>query len=416
MKQISRYLEKDQSGSVTLLPEEAEDMWHAYNLIARGDRLRSTTVRRVVSETATGSTDKSSVRITLTIQVEEIDFDTQAAMLRVKGRNIEENKFVKMGAYHTIDLELNRNFTLAKEEWDVISLERIDSACDVTKHADVAAVVVQEGLANVCLVTQNMTIVRQRIETNIPRKRKGSTSMRDKGMEKFFEQILQAIVRHINFEVVKVLIIASPGFVKDALYEYIFANAVRTDNRMILENKSKFMLVHCSSGQKHALTEVLQQPEVQNQLSDTKYAQEVKTLERFYQMLASDPARAFYGFRHVSKASESGAVEILMVTDELFRSADIRTRRQYIDLVERVRSTGGTVLVFSSLHTSGEQLNQLTGVAAICSFPLPDLEEEAEEEEERERRQAAGYIDLDAGLGPTNDEEVGEADDEIGAL
>jgi stalled ribosome rescue protein Dom34 len=29
-------------------------------------------------------------------------------MLRLKGRNVEENQHVKMGAYHTIDLELNR--------------------------------------------------------------------------------------------------------------------------------------------------------------------------------------------------------------------------------------------------------------------------------------------------------------------
>ena len=30
-----------------------------------------------------------------------------------------------MGAYHTLDLELNRKFTLGKLEWDSVSLERI---------------------------------------------------------------------------------------------------------------------------------------------------------------------------------------------------------------------------------------------------------------------------------------------------
>ena len=30
-----------------------------------------------------------------------------------------------MGAYHTIDLELNRKFTLIKEYWDIIALERV---------------------------------------------------------------------------------------------------------------------------------------------------------------------------------------------------------------------------------------------------------------------------------------------------
>jgi len=32
----------------------------------------------------------------LTIQVETIDFDTQACVLRVKGRNVEENEYVKV--------------------------------------------------------------------------------------------------------------------------------------------------------------------------------------------------------------------------------------------------------------------------------------------------------------------------------
>ncbi|KAI8916947.1 hypothetical protein DFJ77DRAFT_429701 [Powellomyces hirtus] len=383
MKLIHKFIEKDRSGNVTLLPEEQEDMWHAYNLIAKDDLLKSTTIRRVVSESTTGSTDKSTVRTVLTIQVESVEFDTQACMLRVAGRNVVENKFVKMGGYHTLDLELNRNFTLTKPEWDVIALERIDDACNIANRADVAAIVLEEGLANLCLVTQNMTIVRQRIEINIPRKRKGSTTNHEKGMARFYDQIYQAILRHVNFEIVKVLIIASPGFVKDSLLQYINATAIRTDNKTIMENRSKFLLVYCSSGQKHALTEVLSQPVVQNQLSDTKYANEVRTLQRFYTVLAHDPDKAFYGFQHVALAADRGAIEVLMVTDELFRSADIPTRRKYIALVEQVRAAGGgsTVLVFSSLHTSGEQLSQLTGVAAILNFPLPEIEEVAEEEE-----------------------------------
>jgi protein pelota len=94
---------------------------------------------------------------------------------------MEENKFVKMGAYHTLDLELHRPFTIEKECWDVIHLERIQDASDVSKRADIAAIVLQEGLAQVCLVTENMTIVKQRIESNVPKKRRGTTTDHDKG-------------------------------------------------------------------------------------------------------------------------------------------------------------------------------------------------------------------------------------------
>jgi len=93
----------------------------------------------------------------------------------------------------------------------------------------------------------------------------------------------------------------------------------KQDIKQLIENKSKFVLIHCSSGHKYALQEVLQDPSVQSQLSDTKYAQEVLTLERFFKMLNDDPDRAFYGWNHVKKAEERGAIGTLMLTDELFR-------------------------------------------------------------------------------------------------
>lgn len=87
---------------------------------------------------------------------------------------------LQMGAYHTIDLEMNRKFTLQKPEWDAIALERIEMATNPARTADIAAVVMAEGLAQVCLITSSMTIVRQRIESTIPRKRKGSASLHEK--------------------------------------------------------------------------------------------------------------------------------------------------------------------------------------------------------------------------------------------
>jgi protein pelota len=69
-----------------------------------------------------------------------------------------------MGAYHTLDLELQRNFTISKQVWDTVVLDRLEEACDPVKQAEVAAVVMQPGLANVCLLTSAMTITRQRID------------------------------------------------------------------------------------------------------------------------------------------------------------------------------------------------------------------------------------------------------------
>jgi len=373
MKLIYRQFEKNGKGHVGLIPEESEDMWHAYNLVSAHDILRSTTIRRVQSESATGSTSSSKVRTTLTIQVESTEFDTQACVLRVKGRNVEENQYVKMGQYHTIDLELNRKFVLTKEEWDVVCIERIDNACDPTKKADVGAIVMQEGIAHVCLVTPSMTLMRAKIEVNIPRKRRGNCTQHDKGLLKFYDQIIQAVLRHFDFEIVKCVLVASPGFVKDQFAEYMFSQAIKLEQKVITENKSKFILVHSSSGFKHSLQEVLSDPAISSRLSDTKATSEVRALQSFYAMLQNEPDRAFYGIDHVERANEMLAIETLMVTDDLFRSTDLTTRKRFVNLVESVRDNNGDAKIFSSLHVSGEQLSLLSGVAAILRFPLPDL-------------------------------------------
>lgn len=172
MKLIHKDLDKKNAGSVTLVAEESEDMWHAYNLISPGDYVRSSTIRRVINESST-ATSTSRVHTTLTVLVKSTDYDLHGSVLRVKGTNIEENQYVKMGAYHTIDLELNRKFTITKAEWDSVAMARIEEACDPVHTADLAAVIMQEGLAHVCLIQASMTTVKAKIEMCIPRKRKG---------------------------------------------------------------------------------------------------------------------------------------------------------------------------------------------------------------------------------------------------
>lgn len=116
-------------------------------------------------------------------------------------------------------------------------------------------------------------------------------------------------------------------------------------------------------------------------MADTTAAEDVKCLENFFTMLHLDQDRAYYGYKHVVKANENMAIETLMITDELFRNQDLATRRKYVDLVESVRENGGQVRLFSSLHVSGEKLSQVSGVAAILRFPMPEIDDPDNDEE-----------------------------------
>ena len=66
-------------------------------------------------------------------------------------------------------------------------------------------------------------------------------------------------------------------------------------------------------------------------------------LNEFFSMMQRDPDRAFYGYKHVLAASQKQAIDVMLVTDALFRSNNVAERRKYSDLVDEVKQAGGSV-------------------------------------------------------------------------
>jgi protein pelota len=385
MKLIRKSLQKDQSGDITLCPEDSEDLWACYNLIRTGDEIQAKSMRKVQKLSKDGEVLKGQSQrklLNLKLKIDKVDFDPAGGSLRIKGQVVEDADDVSAGTFHTFDLELNRNFRLFKDEWDIISLDIIANATDPENKAEVGAVIMQEGLAQICLLTENMTVVRQRIETSVPRKKRGDNSGYEKGIRRFYELVYSTMLRNLTLDKLKAVLIASPGFLARGFYNYIFEQAAATGNKPVLKSKDKFFVTHSSSGHVHSLEEVLKNQDVQKQLADTKYGRETVVLDKFFKMLNDDDSRAWYGPKQVAAAVEKGAVSTLLITDTLFRANDIQTRRHYIELVESVRAGGGEVYQFSSLHSSGEQLDQITGIACILTFPVPELEDIDEDEDE----------------------------------
>mmetsp|Transcript_7038 Transcript_7038/g.21438 ORF Transcript_7038/g.21438 Transcript_7038/m.21438 type:complete len:394 (-) Transcript_7038:513-1694(-) len=373
MKQLSKTIDKNGEGSVKLMATEEEDMWHLYNLISVGNVVKASTIRKVQRQTATGSSESERMKISLTIEIVDVEFDSQGLQLRLKGKNVGENEHVKVGAFHTIEIELHRSFTLYKPKWDAIDLERLATACNPTAEADVAIVVMQEGLAHICVLTRSISTVVARIETSIPRKGVSGVLNRDKAMEKFFDTIYRSMNEKLKLEQLKMIIIASPGFVKDEFFKYMNEEAVRRDNKVLMKAKQKTIVAHCSSGHKHAIHEVLSNPALASRLADTKAVAEIRALNQFFETMNVNPDRVCYGPQHVEYAANMGAVQTLLLTDSLFRNVDVKTREKYVELVDIVKSAGGEVHIFSAMHVTGEQLGEMTGIAAMLRFPLPEL-------------------------------------------
>ncbi|WFD33670.1 Translation factor pelota [Malassezia cuniculi] len=439
MKIVSRHLERDGSGTVALIPEGDEDLYHLYNLIQPGDLVRSSTVRRIQSESSTGSIESHRIRLQLTISVTKLDFEmaggqgmsnsdaplgtisendsassaqstpfssmvlgeageagSSAALsgasqgqptLHLAGRVAEENEHVRTGSFHTLDIEINRKLSIKKELWDAHHLETLEESGEAGNTAEVGAVILGEGRAIVCLLTNNMTIVRQRIHVPMPRKRQGAghggaaSSSAAKLIDRFNGQVYAAVMKLLELPAMRTVILASPAFWRETMYDYLISEATRRGDKLLMgsEAKRKLLKVHTATTHVHALMEVLKSPEVAAQLQNTKFTRETQLMDKFLRTLASDELRAWYGERQVVLAAARGAVGTLLLSDALLRNAHPQRRKQWVELGEQIRSFGGQVVVFSTLHESGRQLNSLGGVAALLTYPLDlDLVEEEE--------------------------------------
>lgn len=406
--------------------------------------MRASTVRRVTSESSTGSTESHRVRLQLSISVSKLDFEmdgggsmsmseTPAPLgsvsapdsgseassaastpfnstvlgeagsstpqtlsgatqghptLHISGRVAEENSHVRTGSFHTLDIEIQRTLTITKERWDQQHLDVLEESGEAGNSAEVGAVILGEGKAIVCLLTNHMTLVRQRIQVSMPRKRAGAGYGAALGgtaklSERFNDQVYNAVMKLLSLPSMRVVLLASPGFWRESMFEFLLSEAVRRNDKVLMgsEGRRKLLKVHCATTHVHSLMDVLKSPEVAAQLQDTKFTRENQVLDKFLRTLSADDLRAWYGERAIVLAASRGAIGTLLLSDAMLRNTHPMRRKQWVDLCEQVKSYGGSVVMFSSLHESGRQLNGLGGVAALLTYPLDlDLVEEEEAE------------------------------------
>lgn len=79
----------------------------------------------------------------------------------------------------------------------------------------VSAPVSSTGHAAICLLSEHMTVIRQRIDVSIPRKRAGAASTHEKAMDKFFGQVYEGVMRHLDYKTLRAVVVASPGFTRE---------------------------------------------------------------------------------------------------------------------------------------------------------------------------------------------------------
>lgn len=347
--------EDEKEGIVEVFPETLDDLWHLSHIIEVGDNASSKTTRRIQDNTGDKLRSDRGVKKTfyLGLDIESISFHLFTGKLRLTGvitRGPED--LIPLGSHHTLEVKLNTPLTIRKDRWPKWAIKRLNQAIDASKKLSAIIVVLEDDTATLGLMRQFGIEYYGPIKGNVSGKRILDKN-RQKNIVKFYEKVIESIVK---FDSIQNIVIAGPGFFKNDFYDYL------KDKHQDLAKIS--IIESTGSGGRNGIAEVLKKGTVEKLTSENRVAIEMAAVNNLLTEIAKNSSKIAYGVRETKKAIELGAVAQLLILDTKVASENMGDD---MDMVENMK---GEVMVISSEHEGGKQLESLGGMAAILRYEI----------------------------------------------
>jgi len=113
---ISKIIDEN---SVSVIPEDSDDLLTLRRIIMEGDRIIGDTTRVIKQEKDFARPDRGErIRIRLSMDVEKLSLDNVLDRLRIKGVIAEStNESVPHGSHHSFIVKIDDAITIFKKKW-----------------------------------------------------------------------------------------------------------------------------------------------------------------------------------------------------------------------------------------------------------------------------------------------------------
>ena len=347
--------EDEKEGIVEVVPETLDDLWHLSHIIEVGDNASSKTTRRIQDNTGDKLRSDRGVKKTfyLGLDIENISFHLFTGKLRLTGvitRGPED--LIPLGSHHTLEVKLNTPLSIKKTRWPKWSIKRLKQAIEASKKLSAIIVVLEDDTATLGLMRQFGIEYYGPIKGSVSGKRIVDKN-RQKNIIQFYEKVVESISK---FDSIQNIVIAGPGFVKNDFYDYLKDNHADLAKISIIESTG--------AGGRNGIAEVLKKGTVEKLTSENRVAQEMGAIENLLEEIGKNSSKVAYGVRETQNAINLGAVGQLLILDTKVAGENMG---EAMDMVENMK---GEVMVISSEHEGGKQLESLGGMAAILRYEI----------------------------------------------
>jgi protein pelota len=349
-------------GFVKVIPETLDDLWHLYNIIYEKDEVYARTSREIKPEEGGYARPKRGKRVPvfLGVKVESVKWDKLLGRLRVHGKICEAPEIVPTGVSHTLNIALNTPVTIVKKEWAKHHLERLDWACKTSEKPVIIIAIDDDGYA---IATTAQYGVEVKAEESIRLPGKLEAEKRANATKEYFRKALNSL-RQIRASTQSPIAIIGVGYVKNDFAKFI-ENEAPDIAKKVVDVKS------VNNGGVAGIYEALRSGVLLKAMKQQRITKETEMVEEVLKRIGKSEKNVAYGFDEVEKAAELGAVEKLLLADQMLREASDEERLMIEDLMKNVERKGGNITVISTEHEAGIKLMALGGIAALLRFALP---------------------------------------------
>ncbi|HWG91420.1 MAG TPA: mRNA surveillance protein pelota [Candidatus Thermoplasmatota archaeon] len=338
-------------GVIRVRPDSLDDLWTLQQLVERGDVAKALTFR-APEEAKTDAARQGKVEkrpMVLGVRVEDVEFHEFANRLRILGIIVEGPQ--DHSQHHTLNIEAHTELEVRKPRWKDHHLQMLKEAVEATAKPLVVLLAIEENEAVVAALRQYGVAKLADIAGHVSGKRYAQDGRADEAA--FFDEVLMAL-RDYRKEG-QPLVVLGPGFAKERFLAYARGKEPEHVKGAAVEATGQAGMTGIHEAIKRGVVDRVQK--------DSRVAKDTHTVERVLEAMAKDDPVA-YGPREVEHALDSGAVELLLVTDRLVRDGKADA------WLTKAKGTGAEAHIVSTSHEAGQKLENLTGVAALLRFRL----------------------------------------------
>ena len=339
--------------SISVIPEESDDLLTLRRIIKIGNRIVGNTTRVIKQEKDYSRPDRGErIKIKIALGVEKISLDNVLDKLRIQGTIIESNnESVPHGSHHSLLIQMNDAITITKKNWSTVEKKLVKSNNERLGFVLVAIDTTDCGIAK--LKGTHLQIM--------PNLYSGSSGKRYKTnfkIEKFFEDIVKAISTIIKEG--DSVIIFGPGETRKK-----FANHLE---KTTIGQKSNFQVLEgIDSGGEDGIYTFTKSEIMKDIMSDSKLAKVSGIIDEVMVMANKKSRKFSMGYMETKKANEFGAIDSLVFSDKIIQEVD---EQEIMDFLNDAESKGVKSFSVDSTTDVGLRVNGLGGIISTLRFPV----------------------------------------------